>query len=77
MQLEDEGEHTSKENEQQGISLFPDHEELMITRVDQVQGRKRGGYTIPFGPYSWSILEDVMFKYNMFKGTPLDRQRTS
>ncbi|MGM1020105.1 MAG: regulatory protein RecX [Bacillota bacterium] len=69
MQLGDEGEHTSKENEQQGISLFPDHEELMVTRVEQGQGRKRGRYTIHFGPYSLSILEDVMIKYNMFKGT--------
>lgn len=69
MQLEDEGGHISKEDKQQGIFLFPDHEELMITRVEQGQGRKRGRYTIHFGPYSLSILEDVMIKFNMFKGT--------
>ncbi|ADO56145.1 regulatory protein RecX [Paenibacillus polymyxa] len=69
MQLDDKDEFTSEENKQQGISLFPDHEELMITRVEQGQGRKRGRYIIHFGPYSLSVLEDVMIKYNMFKGT--------
>ncbi|OAZ47877.1 MULTISPECIES: regulatory protein RecX [Paenibacillus] len=69
MQLDDKDEYTSEENKQQGISLFPDHEELMITRVEQGQGRKRGRYIIHFGPYSLSVLEDVMIKYNMFKGT--------
>ncbi|MGZ0040840.1 regulatory protein RecX [Paenibacillus ottowii] len=69
MQLDDKDEYTSEENKEQGISLFPDHEELMITRVEQGQGRKRGRYVIHFGPYSLSVLEDVMIKYNMFKGT--------
>ncbi|MGR6762499.1 regulatory protein RecX [Paenibacillus sp. T2-29] len=69
MQLDDKDEYTSEENKQQGISLFPDHEELMITRVEQGQGRKRGRYIIHFGPYSLSVLEDVMIKYKMFKGT--------
>lgn len=69
MQLDDKDEYTSEEDKQQGISLFPDHEELMITRVEQGQGRNRGRYIIHFGPYSLSVLEDVMIKYNMFKGT--------
>ncbi len=69
MQLNDKDEYTSEENKEQGISLFPDHEELMITRVEQGQGCKRGRYVIHFGPYSLSVLEDVMIKYNMFKGT--------
>lgn len=69
MQLDDEDEYSAEANKQQEISLFPDHEELMITRVEQGQGRKRGRYIIHFGPYSLSVLEDVMIKYNMFKGT--------
>ncbi|MEC4566574.1 regulatory protein RecX [Paenibacillus sp. CMAA1739] len=69
MQLNDKDVYTSEENKEQGISLFPDHEELMITRVEQGQGCKCGRYVIHFGPYSLSVLEDVMIKYNMFKGT--------
>jgi regulatory protein len=69
VQLDDKDEYTSEEDKQQGISLFPDHEELMITRVEQGQRRNRGRYIIHFGPYSLSVLEDVMIKYNMFKGT--------
>lgn len=74
MQVQNEDEYTSKENEQQGISHFPDHEELMITKVEQGQGRKRGRYIIHFGPYSLLVLEDVMIKYNMFKGTSFDKK---
>ncbi|MEC0183315.1 RecX family transcriptional regulator [Paenibacillus peoriae] len=74
MHLYNEDENIPDENEQQGISHFPDNEELMITRVEQGQGRKRGRYIIHFGPYSLSVLEDVMIKYNMFKGTLFDKK---
>ncbi|MCC3381276.1 regulatory protein RecX [Paenibacillus farraposensis] len=73
MQFHNEEEYASEENKQQGISHFPDHEELVITKVEQGQGRKRGRYIIHFGPYSLSVLEDVMIKYNMFKGTSFDK----
>lgn len=55
MQLDDEDEYSAEANKQQEISLFPDHEELMITRVEQGQGRKRGRYIIHFTVFTVCI----------------------
>lgn len=51
-----------------GISQFPDDEELVITRVERTKSRE-ARYRISFGIYSITVLEDVMIKYRMTRGT--------
>lgn len=55
------------EDEQVGISHFPDGI-LEITRVEKMRGRE-ARYLIHFGDYKLSVLEDVMIKYRMLKGS--------
>ncbi|MFB5673667.1 regulatory protein RecX [Paenibacillus terreus] len=62
---------------QQGIEHFPADEELEITRVEQGKRRMRGRYIIHFGPYSLSVLEDVMIKYRMTKGSVFNKTELS
>ncbi|MDO7905758.1 RecX family transcriptional regulator [Paenibacillus sp. JX-17] len=57
-----------------GIAHFPDHRELVVTRVERKQGRQRGRYLIHFGEYSLSVLEDVMIKYRMTSGTVFTKE---
>ena len=53
--------------ELEGISQFPDNEELTITRVERTKSRQ-ARYRITFGLYSITVLEDVMIKYRMTRG---------
>ncbi|MFB5266643.1 regulatory protein RecX [Paenibacillus enshidis] len=62
---------------QQGIEHFPGDEELEITRVEQGKRGMRGRYMIHFGPYSLSVLEDVMIKYHMTKGSFFNKSELS
>lgn len=59
-------EFDSNDEEQRGINHFPD-QMLEITRVEKMKGRD-SRYTIYFGQYELSVLEDVMIKYRMTKG---------
>ncbi|RAJ01006.1 regulatory protein [Paenibacillus pabuli] len=51
----------------EGISQFPDNEELTITRVERTKSRE-ARYRITFGLHSITVLEDVMIKYRMTRG---------
>ncbi|MBY0118939.1 regulatory protein RecX [Paenibacillus sp. FSL L8-0435] len=56
-----------EEAEQDGLSQFPDNEELIITRVERTKSRQ-ARYRITFGNHSITVLEDVMIKYRMTQG---------
>lgn len=56
-----------EEAEQDGLSQFPDNEELIITRVERTKSRQ-ARYRITFGIHSITVLEDVMIKYRMTQG---------
>jgi regulatory protein len=56
-----------EEAELNGISQFPDDEELIITLVERTKSRE-ARYRISFGNYSLTVLEDVMIKYRMTRG---------
>lgn len=56
-----------EEAEVEGISQFPDNEELTITRVERTKSRE-ARYRITFGLHSITVLEDVMIKYRMTRG---------
>ncbi|WP_234405617.1 regulatory protein RecX [Paenibacillus sp. IHBB 10380] len=56
-----------QEQEMGGVSLFPDHIELIITGVER-EPKQRYRYLISFGEHVLSIHEDVMIKYRMIKG---------
>ena len=58
--------------ELEGISQFPDNEELTITRVERTKAGRR--YRITFGMYSITVLEDVMIKYRMTRGNTFRRK---
>ncbi|MDP4097469.1 RecX family transcriptional regulator [Paenibacillus sp. P96] len=64
-------------NIQQGIGHFPAGVELEITKVEQGKRGMRGRYIIYFGPYSLSVLEDVMIKYRMTKGSFFNKSELS
>ncbi|MEK3707778.1 regulatory protein RecX [Paenibacillus sp. FSL R7-0198] len=56
-----------EEAEEDGLSQFPDNEELIITRVERTKSRQ-ARYRITFGIHSITVLEDVMIKYRMTQG---------
>ncbi|HEY2491417.1 MAG TPA: regulatory protein RecX [Paenibacillus sp.] len=56
-----------QEQEMGGVSLFPNHIELIITGVER-EPKQRYRYLISFGEHVLSIHEDVMIKYRMIKG---------
>ncbi|WP_150267809.1 regulatory protein RecX [Paenibacillus tepidiphilus] len=49
------------------LADFPDHEQLVITRVER-QKKADHRYVIHFGAYSMTVHEDVMIKYRMITG---------
>lgn len=55
------------EEEQNGVTHFPDDEDLIITSVEMMRKPKHR-YLIMFGPYSMTVHEDVMIKYRLMKG---------
>ncbi|MDR6722247.1 regulatory protein [Paenibacillus amylolyticus] len=57
-----------EEAELTGISQFPDHEELTITRVERLLKGRVARYRIEFGMHSITVLEDVMIKYRLMRG---------
>lgn len=63
----DQHEDLNEEAKLEGISQFPDNEELTITRVERTKSRE-ARYRITFGLYSITVLEDVMIKYRMTRG---------
>ncbi|MFC7679531.1 regulatory protein RecX [Paenibacillus sp. GCM10028914] len=68
METENETYLLSQEEEQNGVSHFPDDEDLIITSVEMMRKPKHR-YLIRFGPYSLTVHEDVMIKYRMMKGS--------
>lgn len=65
--MDQHGEDLYEEAEQDGLSQFPDNEELIITRVERTKSRQ-ARYRITFGIHSITVLEDVMIKYRMTQG---------
>lgn len=58
----------SQDEERNGVSHFPNDEDLMITSVEMMRKPKHR-YLIMFGPHSMTVHEDVMIKYRMMKGS--------
>ncbi|MBB6019420.1 regulatory protein [Paenibacillus sp. JGP012] len=54
--------------EADGISQLPDNEELVITMVERTKSRE-ARYRISFGIHSITVLEDVMIKYRLTRGS--------
>ncbi|MDK8193379.1 regulatory protein RecX [Paenibacillus sp. UMB7766-LJ446] len=65
--MDQHDEELYEEAELEGISQFPDNEELTITLVERTKSRE-ARYRITFGLYSITVLEDVMIKYRMTRG---------
>ncbi|UNK21335.1 RecX family transcriptional regulator [Paenibacillus sp. N3/727] len=67
--MEEEYNHQPVPQEElNGVSHFPNGEDLMITSVEMLRKPKHR-YLITFGRYSMSVHEDVMIKYRMMKGS--------